>query len=83
MPPWRWATRAGLRTCRRWPKALGHADPTVRGHAAWALGRIGGAEARLALLSARVAEADAETLAEIEQALTGGPGELLAKEGPE
>jgi epoxyqueuosine reductase len=64
-------------------KALGHADPTVRGHAAWALGRIGGAEARLALVSARVAETHAETLAEIEQALTGGfPGELLAKEGP-
>jgi epoxyqueuosine reductase len=52
--------------------ALGHADPTVRGHAAWALGRIGGAEARLALLSARVAETHAETLAEIEQALSGG-----------
>ena len=39
--------------------ALGHAEPTVRGHAAWALGRIGGAAARGALLAARAREADA------------------------
>jgi epoxyqueuosine reductase len=50
--------------------ALGHADPTVRGHAAWALGRIGGADARRALLAARGREADAGTLDEIELALT-------------
>ncbi len=49
--------------------ALGHADPTVRGHAAWALGRIGGAEARVALLAARGREADGSTLDEIELAL--------------
>ena len=49
--------------------ALGHADPTVRGHAAWALGRIGGAEARVALLAARGREADGGTLDEIELAL--------------
>jgi epoxyqueuosine reductase len=52
-------------------EALGHADPTVRGHAAWALGRIGGAAARAALLSARMTEADAGTLVEIDQALAG------------
>ncbi len=40
-------------------EALGHADPTVRGHAAWALGRIGGAAACAALLAARGREADA------------------------
>jgi epoxyqueuosine reductase len=50
--------------------ALGHADPTVRGHAAWALGRIGGTDARRALLAARGREADAGTLDEIELALT-------------
>src|SRR5262245_44691746 len=40
-------------------EALGHADPTVRGHAAWALGRIGGEGAHAALLDARDGEADA------------------------
>ena len=52
-------------------EALGHADPTVRGHAAWALGRLGGAAARAALLSARMTEPDAGTLVEIDQALAG------------
>ncbi len=49
--------------------ALGHTDPTVRSHAAWALGRIGGAGARGALLAARDREADPATLEEIELAL--------------
>ena len=31
-------------------RALADPEPLVRGHAAWALGRIGGAEARRALL---------------------------------
>jgi epoxyqueuosine reductase len=53
--------------------ALGHADPTVRGHAAWALGRIGGTHARRALLAARTPETDAGVLAEIEQALAESP----------
>ena len=58
--------------------ALGHADPTVRGHAAWALGRIGGRDARVALLAARGRETDGSTLDEIElalaePALTGAP----------
>ena len=52
-------------------EALGHAEPTVRGHAAWALGRIGGAAARVALLAARAREADAGVLEEIERALAG------------
>jgi epoxyqueuosine reductase len=59
-------------------EALVHEDSTVRGHAAWALGRIGGAGAREALLAARGREADAGILDEIELALaatapTGSP----------
>ena len=49
--------------------ALGHTEPTVRGHAAWALGRIGGAAACGALVDARGREADPEALEEIERAL--------------
>ena len=49
--------------------ALGHSEPTVRGHAAWALGRIGGAAACGALVDARGREADPEALEEIERAL--------------
>jgi epoxyqueuosine reductase len=51
-------------------EALGHPEPTVRGHAAWALGRIGGAQARAALLAGRVREADTGVLEEIERGLT-------------
>jgi epoxyqueuosine reductase len=54
-------------------EALGHPEPTVRGHAAWALGRIGGAQARAALLASRAREADARVLEEIERALTEAP----------
>ena len=38
--------------------ALDHATPLVRGHAAWALGRLGGAAARNALSSAAQQETD-------------------------
>ena len=44
-------------------------EPLVRAHAAWALGRIGGAPARGALERARSREPDAETAAEIDAAL--------------
>jgi epoxyqueuosine reductase len=44
-------------------------EPLVRGHAAWALGRIGGAAAREALERARGQEADGETQEEIRFAL--------------
>src|SRR5437764_2922370 len=37
---------------------LGHPDPIVRGHAAWALGRLGGAAARRHLEAAISAESD-------------------------
>jgi epoxyqueuosine reductase len=54
-------------------EALGRPEPTVRGHAAWALGRIGGPPARAALLAARAREAETAVLEEIERALTGAP----------
>lgn len=50
-------------------RALGDADPLVRGHAAWALGRLGGATARRSLEMARSAETDARVADEIGLAL--------------
>lgn len=51
-------------------KALGgDAEPLVRGHAAWALGRIGGEGAQQALLYALKEEQDQQVLAEINGAL--------------
>jgi len=49
--------------------ALGDAEPLVRGHAAWALGRIGGAEARAALEAALTSDAEPSVRAEVRQAL--------------
>jgi epoxyqueuosine reductase len=48
----------------------GDPDPTVRGHAAWALGRIGGPSTRDTLLRARDRECDSKTRSEIEYALS-------------
>ena len=45
------------------------ASSIVRGHAAWALGRIDGPEARHALLTARRSESDPQVLEEIDAAL--------------
>ena len=45
--------------------ALRHGDPLVRGHAAWALGRIGGEAASRALMQAAADESDPEVLEEI------------------
>jgi epoxyqueuosine reductase len=50
--------------------ALREGEPLVRGHAAWALGRIGGEEARRALEEALGREADEGVRAEIEAVLT-------------
>jgi epoxyqueuosine reductase len=47
----------------------GEIEPLVRAHAAWALGRIGGASARATLERRRKAEPDSEVSAEIEAAL--------------
>jgi epoxyqueuosine reductase len=49
--------------------ALGDVDPLVRGPAAWALGRLGGVEARAALEARRALEADACVQSEIDAAL--------------
>src|SRR5690606_16297151 len=48
--------------------------PEIRGAAAWALGRIGGAEARALLQQALAGEADPEVRAEIEAAMGRGGG---------
>jgi epoxyqueuosine reductase len=50
-------------------EALRDGVPLVRGHAAWALGRIGGEEAVAALEAALAAEGDEEVRAEIRGAL--------------
>jgi len=50
-------------------QALEDSDPIVRGHAAWALGRIGGPEARTALRERLGAELDTEVRDEIASAL--------------
>ena len=50
--------------------ALHDAEPLVRGHAAWALGRLGGQEARAALQNALSEEMDSEVQQEIHCALT-------------
>lgn len=52
--------------------ALADAEPLVRSHAAWALGQLGGAQARSALQAALVSENDPAVRAEIEAALRGG-----------
>ena len=51
-------------------RALADPEPLVRGHAAWALGRIGTAPARLALQQALATEGDGWVREEIEAALT-------------
>ena len=50
-------------------RALGDAEPLIRGHAAWALGRLGGAAARAQLDQAIRGEADAWVREEYELAL--------------
>jgi epoxyqueuosine reductase len=50
---------------------LSDAEPLVRGHAAWALGRLGGASARRALAATRRSEADPVVQHELAAALDG------------
>src|SRR5436305_1435793 len=50
-------------------EALRDGEPLARGHAAWALGRIGGGEARAALETALAGERDEAVRAEIQGAL--------------
>lgn len=50
-------------------RALNDEDPIIRGHAAWALGRIGGREAEAALTARLSVEDDQDVLAELTGAL--------------
>jgi len=50
-------------------EALQDVEPLVRGYAAWALGRLGGAEARSAIEKALRAETDQQARGEMESAL--------------
>ena len=52
--------------------ALGHESSLVRGHAAWALGVIGGEAARAALRSAQATETDESVQEELTAALAAG-----------
>jgi epoxyqueuosine reductase len=56
-------------------------DPLVRGHAAWALGRIGGSAPRRALAQAAEQESSEEVLAEIRAALDSGGASTSPTEG--
>ena len=49
-------------------------EPLVRGHAAWALGQLGGVSARATLERRRKPEPDPDVRAEIEAALAAAPG---------
>jgi epoxyqueuosine reductase len=54
----------------------GDADPLVRGHAAWALGRIGGEAPRAALEKAAARESSSSVITEIQAALGACEGPL-------
>ncbi len=60
--------------------ALATAEPTVRRHAAWALGRIGGSAALRALREARSNEPDSAARCEIDAALKSLGEETLGEE---
>lgn len=55
-------------------EALHHEESLVRGHAAWALGQLGGEAARQALIEALTTETHEEVLQEIRCALSIGSG---------
>jgi epoxyqueuosine reductase len=55
-------------------EALSDSEPLVRGHAAWALGRLGGQRARAALEAARTREPNPSAVAEIESSMVGDVG---------
>ena len=50
-------------------KALDDEEPLIRGHVAWALGQLGGVNAREALERRQAIEEDAEVKAELAEAL--------------
>jgi epoxyqueuosine reductase len=66
-------------------RCLAHSEPLVRGHAAWALGRLGGHAAREALSRRLATETEPDVREEIESALLDGenPGERSAPADPD
>ncbi len=50
-------------------KTLKHSHPPIRGHSAWALGKIGGQSGRDALIEALKTETDARVIQEIQNAI--------------
>ena len=54
--------------------ALRDGEPLVRGHAAWALGRLGGPEATYSLEAAQAREEDSQVVEEIEAAIAEARG---------
>lgn len=61
-----WGSRAAVPALK---KALVDDEPLIRGHAAWALGQIGGKQAEQALHAQLQQENDAEVISEIQDAL--------------
>ena len=61
-----WKNRAAVPALK---KALNDDEPLVRGHAAWALGQVGGKAAGKALLARLDVEVDTEVITEIKDAL--------------
>ena len=53
-------------------KTLGHSYPPIRGHSAWALGRLGSESGRKILLEALKTESDARVIQEIQSAIQRG-----------
>ena len=61
--------------------ALEDADPLVRGHAAWALGRIGSASSVAALEKALSTETDRAVTVEIKDAMAAASSTSVAERG--
>jgi epoxyqueuosine reductase len=59
-------------------RALSDTEPLVRGHAAWALGEIGTADARAIVMSALLNEEDSFAMGEMRQVLKDGQGRSTA-----
>lgn len=69
-----WGSRAAVPALK---KALVDDEPLIRGHAAWALGQIGGKQAEQALHAQLQEENDAEVISEIQDALQNSNGKNL------
>ena len=59
-------------------EALQDSSPLVRGAAAWSLGKLGGTEARTALVARREIESDESVVAELSAALRDGDSATIA-----